>query len=151
MFGAACGNTGEMVHPIGTEPRAGSRHSLSMRCWLYCRLSPSLMVKETYTLGAGVDVCLASVACLMMGAVDPMLVHTSKLEKKSLASTAFAASEARVTPLPSSINQPRCVPPGGSALRICAIKQRSDVHPCAGSGRKLRESSQKTKGRGETR
>ena len=44
-----------MVQPMGSVPRAGSFHKASIRCWLYCKLSPSLIVNETYALGVTDD------------------------------------------------------------------------------------------------
>ena len=44
-----------MVQPMGSVPRAGSFHKANIRCWLYCKLSPSLIVNETYALGVTID------------------------------------------------------------------------------------------------
>src|SRR5579859_3484488 len=114
MAGAACWSTGEMVQPIGNEPRAGSRQIFNMRCWLYCRLSPSLIVNDTYTLGSAAAACCGSATGISLvravAAGGCILVQTSRLIKRSVASTAFAASVVRHTPLGSSMNQPVSCP-----------------------------------------
>src|SRR5881227_841679 len=49
MAGAASTKTGEIVQPMGVEPRVGSCQRCCRRWRLYCKLSPSLIVKETKT------------------------------------------------------------------------------------------------------
>src|SRR5436305_946162 len=126
MAGAACSRVGENVQPIGSEPRAGSLQSLSKDSWRYWRLSPSLIVNDTYTLGSSVGMGASSEACLGSGVVSCMLVHTSRLEKKSLANTGRAALEVISTPAPSCMNQPRWAVLGAKLFRMCCIRRRSE-------------------------
>src|SRR5258708_21382055 len=118
MAGAPCNKTGEVVQPIGRDPRARSCQRWSRRCWLYWRLSPSLMVNETKTLDAMVGVIGLSDIWCAIDTVGCTLVHTSKSVKKSEASTSFAVSEVNATPLASSINQPRSAVPGGQPRKM---------------------------------